>query len=237
MPKYYYDLHIHSGLSPCASNDLSPNNIVNMAQLKGLDLIAITDHQSAKNVQVIMEVANETELLVIPGMEVETYEGIHLCCYFKTVEILLQFQEIILQSLPNISNHKSLFGEQVIYDRDDSIIGYEEIMLLNSSEYKLNELIKLVHEYDGLVSLAHVDRMKNSIMTILGFIPPNLNYDLIEVSSNVELESYCQKHRLNKNKVIQNSDAHQLGDLSEAIHPIELDQLTVDALFSYLRGE
>ena len=43
------DLHMHSCLSPCGDELMTPNNIVNMAKLKGLDAIAVCDHNTARH--------------------------------------------------------------------------------------------------------------------------------------------------------------------------------------------
>ncbi|HEY8364087.1 MAG TPA: PHP domain-containing protein [Haloplasmataceae bacterium] len=227
MIECFYDLHIHTGLSPCCEDDMSPNNIVNMAIIKGLDIIAITDHNSALNVEVTIEVAKNTNLLVIPGIEVESFEGIHLLCYFKTVSELMQFAKIVDDYLPNIKNDETLWGKQLIFNEDDEIIAIKDKALLNSVNLKIDEIINLTREKGGIVIPAHVNRFNNSILTILGFIPKDLPIAGIEVANNEELKD------LNYYRIIRNSDAHFLGHISERINKIILPEKSLNAFFDY----
>lgn len=227
MVKCYYDLHIHTGLSPCADKDMSPNNIVNMAVIKGLDIIAITDHNSAKNVKPILKVATNTSLVVIPGIEVETKEGIHLLCYFRSLEDLNRFTEIIDQNLPDVFIKEEIFGAQLIYDENDEVIDKVVKMLSNSTLLSMNEVIDLVHKLEGIVIPSHIDRYANSIITVLGFIPPDLLIDGVEISKMGNTTN-----NLNY-KVICNSDAHYLGAINERINFVELENKSIDAFFKY----
>ena len=235
MIKCFYDLHIHSTLSPCASNDMTLHNIVNMACLKGLDIISLTDHNSAKNVEAIMDYARTKSLIVIPGIEVETYEGIHMLCYFKSCEDIKLFNKIIYQKIPRVQNNEQLLGEQLILDKNDCVVCKEVKMLLNSTCVKLNELTNLVHLMNGLVFTAHIDRKTNSIITILGFIPENLAIDGIEISHNAKLIEY-QKETFSKYRIIQNSDAHYIGNICEKINYLKLKEKSIEAFFDYFGG-
>jgi len=227
MVKCYYDLHIHTGLSPCADKDMSPNNIVNMALLKGLDIIAITDHNSIKNVKVVLEIAEATSIIVIPGIEVETLEGIHVLCYFRKLSDLERFAEEVDKALPNILNKEEIFGEQFIYNENDYVVNKEMKMLSSSTSLNINEVVNLVHIYKGLVIPAHIDRYSNSIITVLGFIPPDLPIDGVEISKQ------ANSHINLEYKVICNSDAHFLGNINERINYLELKDKSVTAFFDY----
>jgi 3',5'-nucleoside bisphosphate phosphatase len=231
--KIFYDLHIHTGLSPCADNDMTPSNIVNMALLKGLDVISITDHNRGLNVKPVMEVAKETGLIVIPGIEVETKEGIHVVCYFEIYDAFMRFESKIYEALPTIQNRIDLVGEQCIYNVEDEVIGIEERMLSLSSQLSLNQVIALCHEMGGLISLAHINRESNSILTILGFIPPDLKVDAIEWHPKI-------KHKKIENyafPILYNSDAHCLGALSESDYVLEVKEKSIQAVFDRLRGD
>lgn len=227
MKKLYYDLHIHSALSPCSDNDMSPNNIINMALIKGLDIISITDHNSAKNVEVAFNLAKKKGLLLIPGIEVESKEGIHLLCYFKTISLLKAFSEIIYYHLPNIKNENDKWGKQLIFNECDDIIGKEEKLLITSVDLSMNKIIELVLIYQGIVFPAHINRYANSLITVLGFIPDDLKIAGIEIIGDIENEAY-QKYQ-----VIRNSDAHFLGDINEQVNSLTLVDKTVAAFFSY----
>lgn len=234
--KVAYDLHIHSGLSPCGDNDMTPNNIVNMAYLKGLKVISVTDHNSMLNLKPVMKVANDRGILLVPGIEVTTREEIHILCYFPTVEAGMCFQDIIFNSLPDIENREEIFGSQLLFDREDNVIGQVRKMLLGSSKYSIDEIFTLVQEYDGAFVPAHIDRKSFSILSALGFIPDNIDIKSIEVSDLNELKNIEKRMSLDKHRVLKNSDAHYLGSISEALHFIDLDNLTAQSVVDYLRG-
>lgn len=217
--KFYYDLHIHSALSPCADNEMTPNNIVNMAVLKGLDVISITDHNSAKNVEVIYELSKSKGIKLIPGIEVQTKEEVHILCYFFDIFDCISFGKIIYDSLECIKNNKSIFGEQLIMDENDNIIAEEEKLLLTSCGFSINDIFKMM-DGKGAAVPAHVDRTSYSIISNLGFIPNISNLKTVEVSSDFSIVGNTSEYQ-KKHKTISSSDAHRLGDINERIHYIE----------------
>ena len=154
----YYDFHIHSALSPCGDNDMTPNNIVNMAMISGLDAIAVSDHNSVGNVRAVMEVGKRCGISVVPGMEVETAEEVHTLTLYPTIEAAEFVAGEIYKALPDIRNRPEIFGEQRIMDADDNIIGYEERLLISPASISLQELFDLVLSVNGLFIPAHVDR-------------------------------------------------------------------------------
>ena len=179
----YADLHIHTALSPCGDNNMTPNNIVNMAKLKGLGVIAITDHNSCENVKSCISAASETNLIVIPGMELQTREDIHVVCLFNSIDKAYTFQDYVNKHLPNIKNRPDIFGEQIVFDKNDNIIGYNEKMLLTSTDISFDEAFEAVKNLNGVFIPAHVDRQSFSILYSLGFIPDYLPIKLLEYYS------------------------------------------------------
>lgn len=229
-----YDLHIHSGLSPCGDDEMTPNNIANMAYVKGLDVISVTDHNSMVNVKPIFELGKERDIIVIPGMEVTTKEEVHVLCYFKSLEDGLRFSDIIYESLIEIWNKEEIFGKQLIYDKFDNIIKSEEKLLINTSRYSLSGISKLVYKYNGILIPAHIDKMSNSVISTLGFIPEDLNIKSVEITkkiNNSPLKKIIDK--LEYNKII-NSDAHYLKDINEPINFIEVKDRTLIGVFDSL---
>ena len=91
MGKYFYDLHIHSVLSPCGDDDMTPCNIVGMSKLLGLDVIAITDHNSTGNAEAVMKCGQAMGLTVVPGMELETREEVHVLMLFEDLSKANEF--------------------------------------------------------------------------------------------------------------------------------------------------
>ncbi len=233
--KFAVDFHIHTALSPCGDEDMTPCNIVNMAILKGLDIIAVTDHNSCSNLPAVMEAAKENGLMVIPGMEVQTKEEVHILCLFKRMEGAMKFAEIVYNSLPNIKNNEEIFGRQLIFNNLDEIVAKEDKLLLSSTVLSVNDVFILVRGLGGICIPAHVDRQGFSIITNLGFIPPDLKVKTIEISKKSTPETVLRKYPfLNKFKYIVSSDAHYLQDISEREFFIELDFLSVSELFDEL---
>ncbi|KPU27839.1 phosphoesterase [Caloranaerobacter sp. TR13] len=229
-----YDLHIHSALSPCGDEDMTPNNIVNMAYIKGLDIISVTDHNTVQNVEVIMKVAKKRDILVIPGIEVTTKEEVHILCYFRNTEDSKEFQDFIYRGLPNIKNNEKLFGRQLLMDENDNIIGKVDKFLLNSTKYTIKEINDLVNRLNGALVPAHVDKKSYSILANLGFIPNELNIKTVEVSSNYFSLSTKILNSLNGYNILKNSDAHYLGDINEPVMFLDLEKKDINSLIEYL---
>lgn len=227
--KFYYDLHIHSDLSPCGNHDMTPNNIVNMAYIKGLGIISLTDHNTARNIRVTAQVGEKLGILVIPGIEVTTREEVHVLCYFKNLSYAEAFGNIIYDSLPDIKNNELIFGEQNIYNDADEIVDKLQKLLINASKYTLDEIYYLAKEHHGIIVPAHINKKSNSILGLLGFIPLNLKIDFVEIFKGSTIE---QKTVKNYN-ILRNSDAHQLTDISEPINSIELDKAS--DIYEYMK--
>ena len=221
---YYYDLHLHSCLSPCGDMDMSVNNIVNMALLKGLQIIALTDHNSCKNVPAILKAAEKTTLSVLPGMELSTAEDIHCVCLFGTLSDAMAFDEYVHSRLYPIKNKPEIYGEQVILNEFDEPVGTEELLLVNASAIPIAEVPQLVKRYHGLVFPAHIDKNAFSILSSLGFIPLEYAFTAVEVYRPEAFFAAERNRRIAAPyRVVTNSDAHYLWDISEAVRTLSLD--------------
>ena len=223
--KVAYDFHIHTALSPCGDADMTPNNIVNMAILKGLDAIAITDHNTCANAKACMDCAKETNLVVIPGMEVETAEECHIVCLFADIESALCMENVIDEHLPKIKNRTDIFGEQVIMDSQDNIVGYRENMLVTATTLSINQVADFARGFGGVAIPAHIDKSSYSILSNLGFIDDNLGFKTVEVKHLNKLDEIYEEKELSRFRIIHSSDAHYLWDLSEKEHFIEARSL------------
>lgn len=233
--KTYYDLHIHSVLSPCADDLMTPNHIVLMSKLKGLDVIALTDHNSTRNCRIVSELAKEVGLIFIPGIEVETVEGVHLLCYFETIDLAESFGCFIESHLALIKNDVRLFGHQWIMDEKDNIIEEFEWLLIQSTNLTCEEVVLKAHQLDGVVIAAHLNKPSHNILIQLGFIPKGLNLDGIELNSFIyEDNNHNQNIFSSKEMTLFNSDAHSLGCINEANYYLEIKKDICD-IFQYLR--
>ena len=228
------DLHIHSVLSPCGDDEMTPNNIVNMCCLKELDVISVTDHNSMLNCKAVIELAKANDLLVIPGMEVTTKEEVHVLCYFRDVYKGMEFSELIYDSLPKVYNNEKIFGPQIIMDKDDNYLGKVEKLLISSTFYTINEVYRLVREKGGIMIPAHIDRSSFSILSSLGFIPIDLDIKSVEISNHELIKPICSKFKLKDYKIMRNSDAHYLKDINERDFFIYPKEKTINSVINYL---
>lgn len=210
------DLHIHSGLSPCADNNMTPNNIINMARVKGLDAIAITDHNSTKNLKSFTEVAKKNNIICIPGVEVTTREEVHILAYFNQISKAAKFQEILDDTLPKIKNKTNIFGNQYVFDDEDNILYDYNTLLISGIKLNLKETIDEIIRIGGTPIPAHIDRNSYSILSNLGFIPPDLQIKTVEITQKCDFNALLKKYPILANyRRIINSDAHSLGDILE----------------------
>ncbi|MBQ6594399.1 MAG: PHP domain-containing protein [Clostridia bacterium] len=232
MEKLFCDLHIHSCLSPCGSDDMTPSNICGMAMLKGLDMIALTDHNTARNLPAMKICAEAYGLTLIPGMEITTREEVHLLGYFPDVETALEFSEFLRGHMPAKKNKPSFFGNQLVMDEDDNVIAEEDELLIGAADLSLSELVKLIREAGGVPVPAHINRGSNGLLINLGFVPEDLDLTAVEVWRDLPCAHTPQEGRV----VLHSSDAHYLGDILEARETIELPERTVEAFLDHLRG-
>ncbi|HHV96480.1 MAG TPA: PHP domain-containing protein [Clostridiaceae bacterium] len=233
--KYYVDLHIHSALSPCADDDMTPNNIVNMAMLKGLDIISVTDHNSAENLEAVIKCGKKTGILVIPGMEIETREEVHVVCFFPSLNSALKMQHEVYKALPSIKNRSDIFGNQLIFDEQDNVVSSLERMLITATNITIEEVNKKVKELGGVMVPAHVDRESYSILSNLGMIPEEFKFRYLEVSRFCNIKTFLQKYpNLSHYKFIISSDAHNLGSILERESEIELEEKSVSCFIEHL---
>ncbi len=233
----YYDLHMHSVLSPCAERDMTPNNMVNMAVLKELDFIAITDHNGIANVAAAQAVAKDLPIEVIGGIEVQTKEDVHVVCLFKNLNDLSAFYDEIYSHIIPLEHNAKRFGEQSVMNDQDEIIGTIKQSLYASIQLSVEKIVELALAYGGAAFPAHVDRQSFSIIANLGFVPPDLPVKAIEISTQTDVDSFLAQHKyLKKYRILRNSDAHELYKISEPINYVELTEKTIDCFFETMFG-
>lgn len=213
LKEYKMDLHIHTCLSPCAELEMLPGSIVQKAKAEGLDGIAVCDHNSAENALAVRKAGLKQGLQVLIGMEICSSEEVHILALFDDEAALLKMQEIVHENLPG-QNDEAFFGEQVIVDENDEVIDLSHKMLIGATNLSVNEMIERIHEMGGLAVASHIDRESFSIIGQLGFIPPHLPLDAVEVSWR------CTPAQMTEYKnyglpMIQSSDAHLLDDIGK----------------------
>lgn len=244
MNRYYYDFHIHSCLSPCADNDMTPNNIAGMCALAGLQIVALTDHNSTKNCPAFFEAAKKQGIIPIAGMELTTAEDIHVVCLFECLEMAMQFGMAVDERRIRIKNRTDIFGDQIIMDADDNPVATEEDLLPNATTLALEEVKPLVERFEGVCFPAHIDRESNGIIAILGSFPESPDFRCAELRDYENKEEYQKMYPIIAQKrLLCGSDAHYLWDIRDAHEYFELEDEPYSGdfvrkqLFRRLRGE
>jgi len=212
VEKSYYpiDLHIHSSLSGCASNEMTPRNIIINAKKLGLKAISLTDHNSCGNVSEIISEGLRNNILVIPGMEVESKEGVHILTFFDSLESCLKIERKVHENLPKIRNNPRLFGNQI--QVKDGVKVEFPLLLSQSSDISIFELNKHVRDLGGVCVPAHIYRKLNGIISVLGFLPEDVVFNTLEISKYNYSEELSDNYNHN---IVVNSDAHNLTDMYE----------------------
>lgn len=214
------DLHIHTCLSPCAQSDMLPTTIIKQARDKNLDVIGICDHNSAENVLAVRKAGEKKGVKVLGGMEMSSSEEVHILAFFDDDGALLEMQNIVYENLFG-ENDEKYFGEQLIVDEYDKIIGSTNKLLIGSTSLGIDRIVELVHSLGGLAVASHVDRESFSIITQLGFIPKELPLDALELSWRCEL-SEVNNYESYGLPLVKSSDAHFLSDIGKAVTTFSL---------------
>ncbi len=244
MTRYYCDLHIHSCLSPCGDDEMTPANIAGMAVVNGLNIVALTDHNSSKNCPAFFKQAKKLGIIPVAGMELTTAEDVHVVCLFRELEDAMDFDRFIEERRPKIKNKPDIFGHQHIRDENDEICGEEESLLLNAAFLSIEEAYAEVIRRGGVCYPAHIDRDSNGIISMLGTFPEDPAFTAYELRDAESLEAYRNKYPIIQSLArAVSSDAHYLWDISEAAFSVELDDEPYssskvrNALIDYLLGK
>ncbi len=233
-----YDLHLHSCLSPCGDDDMTPGNIVGMAALKELDVIALTDHNSCRNCPAFMKLAERYGVTAIPGMELCTSEEVHVVCLFPTIENAMDFDRYVYGRLIRFPNNEQVFGKQQICNEEDEVVGTEPYLLINAADIAFDQVYDLVDGYHGIMIPAHIDRSSNSLLSNLGFIPPDSKFTCVELKSMDKLDMLMKSNPyLEKCRIISSSDAHYLEHINEPLHYLHAESRKITDILKALRKQ
>ena len=215
MKEYTYELHLHSCLSPCGDENMTPNNIAAMSMLNGVRIAALTDHNSCANCPAFFEACAKVGVIPVAGMELTTAEEIHMVCLFPTLKEAMAFDRVVAQHRMKIKNRPVIFGQQQILNGDDELIGLEEDLLIAATDLDLDRAAALVAEMGGVCFPAHIDKQANGLIGILGFMPPTPCFATAELHDISHAEEYCRKYpQLREMNLLQNSDAHALEQMN-----------------------
>ena len=230
---FFADLHIHSCLSPCGDNDMTPGNILGMAVVKGLEIVAISDHNAARNLPAAEKIAAAYGLLLVPAIEITTSEEVHMLGYFPDVQTAVDFGAMLKTHLPPKKNKPSFFGEQLVTDEDDNVIDHEDALLIGATDLSLEECAAKVRAVGGVPVPAHINRGSNGLLVNLGMMPPSPTFTTVEVWRHLP----CPLEPMENKHVLHSSDAHYLEDIQEPEFSLRLPEKSVAALLDWMRTQ
>ena len=213
------DLHVHTVLSPCAEIEMLPPLIVQAALEKGIQIIAVTDHNATANIAAVQHAAEGTDLIVIPGMELQTREEVHILCLFDTLEQANELQKAVDRLLPPSPNIPEHFGVQLIVDEQGELVATEDRLLLTSVNISFTEAFNLVYDLEGMFIPAHINRKVYGVIEVLGFVPIDVNIEVLEISRHIKPgEALLKFPQIKGYPLIQNGDVHRLDEFLGVNH-------------------
>ncbi|HVN54859.1 MAG TPA: PHP domain-containing protein [Anaerolineaceae bacterium] len=237
MRKFRAEFHIHTVLSPCADVEMIPPLIVQEALERGINLIAITDHNASANVAAVQTAAAGTGLAVLPGMELQTREEVHVLCLFDTLDQIFSWQQTVDARLPSLENQPEHFGEQFVVDETGDFIRHEPRLLLTSAIISLEEAFDGVSRLGGLCIPAHVDRRANGLIANLGFIPTDIPFPAMEISRHLQSATATQKFpQLRGYPLIQSGDVHRLSEFL-GVNELFIEEPCIEEIYLALANQ
>ena len=237
LRRFRADLHIHSCLSPCGELTMSPRRIVKQALAEGLDIIALSDHNTAENAAAAIRAAAGTRLAVLPGMELTSEEEVHILGLFESMDDVLPLQEEVFRKLPEVASKKKFIEDQVIVNEDDEVMGFSPHCLLAATRLDVYEIVELVHRHGGLAIASHIDREAFGLISQLGFIPSDLGIDAFEISPRVtiaEARATCKDWA--RLPLVRFSDAHRPEEIGKTTTGFLLASPLLDEIRLALKG-
>ena len=211
---------------------MTPADICGMAKLKGLEMIAVTDHNATLNLPYVQKAADFYDLLLVPGIEITTREEVHMLGYFPDVEKALEFGDYLKPHMPKAKNKPSFFGHQWVMNENGEIQSEEDTLLMGASDLTLKAAAEAVRTFGGVPVPAHINRGSHGLLVNLGMMPEEPFYPTVEVWRHLP----CDEAALRGKHVLHSSDAHYLGDIQEREHALRLDHESVEELLNWMRS-
>ena len=231
LKEFKADLHIHTCLSPCADLEMSPRAIVKTSGENGLDIIAITDHNSAENTIAAIKASENMSLTVLAGMEITSSEEAHILAFFDNADNIMELQDIIYKNLLPGENDEKLFGEQIVVNEKDEVLSFNKRLLIGATMLTAQEIVDTIHSLGGISVASHIDKDAFSIISQLGFITEDLEFDALEMSPNITREKVEETFATyNSFAWISSSDAHYINDIGKRTTGFFMNEPTLEEM-------
>lgn len=231
----YYDLHIHSCLSPCGADDMTPYNLVNMAALAGLQVIAVADHNTTRNCPAAVEAGRAAGVLVVPAMELTCKEDVHVLCLFPDLDAAEACRQAVYAKLPQRRNRPKAFGHQYVMDAQDNILEEEPQLLSFAADIGIYQAAAFIDGFGGFAIPAHIDRSSFSLLSAMGLVDPAMGFTVYETTAGCDVEALRQTYQIH-GACIQNSDAHDLFAIPDASRTLQVERMSAKGVLEALRN-
>jgi len=235
---YRADLHIHTLLSPCGEIEMIPNLIIEAAQEAGLDIIGIADHNSCENAGAVMEAAIGSGIKALPGLEVQSVEGVHLLCLFDSIEQAEEMQHVVYKALPRIEVTAKLYEQQMVVDYRAEFVNFCTIPISVPTSLEIDEVFERVYALGGILIPSHIDRLETGMCGVLGMLPDSPEFEAVEISKNITPDAARERYpSVGDRPIFQNSDAHWLSAIGECRTLLEIEHRTISEIRLACRSE
>ena len=231
---YSFDLHIHSCLSPYGGEYMTPKNIASVCALAGYDIVALTDYNTCGNSAAFQKAAEAQGLLAIPGMELCLREDAHVICLFPDLERALAFSDMVRGKLPQLENNPQIFGDQVLVDENDQVLGQDTAFLVGACDIGAYEIVPLVEQYGGVVYPAHLNGNAYSLLATLGLWDPDMGFKVAELSTDCP-DDFCERADLAGLRFIKGCNAHTIDQIPNQAQTMDLPERTAQAVIDWLK--
>ncbi|HEX2986930.1 MAG TPA: histidinol phosphatase, partial [Chloroflexota bacterium] len=192
----------------------------------------------AENAEAAIAAGADVGVRVLPGIEVETREGVHVLTLFDRIEKLIQWQEVVYDHLPPRENDERVFGAQLVVDREGNLLGVNRRLLLTAVDLSLEEVVERSQGYGGLCVPAHVDRPANGLLSVLGMLPEGLRAPALEISPRIDIDGALKQYpQLAGNTLIRSSDAHTLEDIGKVATTLYMERVSLDEFVLACQGD
>ena len=236
MKDFFFEFHLHSCLSPCGNDDMTPADIAGVCALAGYDIVALTDHNTVRNCAAFCRAAEYYGILALPGMELTTAEEVHVVCLFSDLEQAEAFGAYVGEHLPGRKNSPDFFGRQLVMDEENNVLDEEDDLLIASTDIPIGEVYDLAARYGGVAYPAHIDHDVFSLLSNLGLWMPEAGFSVAELSRTCP-DGFTNRLDLAGLRFITGCDAHRMDEIPDPTQSMSLPERSAVAVLNWFRGK
>jgi len=215
-----------------------PSLIIAAAKEAGLDIIGIADHNSCENAGAVIEAAKSSGIKVLPGLEVQSVEGVHLLCLFDFIEQAEEMQQAVYEALPRIEVAAKLYEQQIVVDYRAEFVKYCTMPISVPTAMEIDGVFERVYALGGILIPSHIDRLETGMCGVLGMLPDSPEFEAVEISRNISPDMARERYPSVDNRpIFQSSDTHWLSAIGERRTLLDIEHRTISEIRMACKGE